>query len=195
MTEIDALLQENAYSMFMPNDRNDLLTDYPELQKVPSLRAIKPKEVLFVWYYACKASPGVRKLHTEKERIEFAVRAAWETPTKEMLEKYGNKKWGQAIDQAISDMRRYELQPRIINKLLCERIQRNIQDVIDTDMSMAVAWGDKKDALAAMDKAMDMLPRCIKLAEGDFGIVEGSISEEEVGSVMGRMHLTQMEDV
>ena len=45
------------YSMFYPKNTRSFKSDYPELFKNPIYSKLSNNEMLFVWYYACEASP------------------------------------------------------------------------------------------------------------------------------------------
>lgn len=193
MTEL-----ERKYSLFMPTDKGDLMLDYPELRSVPSFKPLqsKPKDMLFVWYYACKASPGI-DLHGV-DRITFAVKAAFgERVAKDLLTRYQNKQWSSEVDAAIADMRRYEPSVRIQNKIHATRLLRNLNFIssIDFELDPPVGWDDKRKAIAAIKEAAELIPVIQKLVEGDLGVVDITDVQEPPGAALARAVASQLEEV
>lgn len=196
---IDDLLATRRYSMFFPGTRNDLLLEYPELRGIPSIRKAgdKPKDLLFVWYYACKASPAM-ELVDDKARIEFALKAVWGDPVpKDVHARFISHKWGEEVSAAIDDMRRFELGPRVRAKLLLERALDNMTALVDKSKYEVASMDidDQKNYTAIVGKVLsDIMPR-IKEMEGNYGVRELGESEYKPGEVMMNLHRKQLEEL
>ena len=112
-------------SMFYPKTRKGLSVDYPELSKVAAFKNLNKHQLLFVWYYACKASPFYREedysVKAEQSLIEsHGVKAA-----EGLMGKFKSGSFPEVIRVAIAEMSKFEVGPRIQAKLMVEKIMNN----------------------------------------------------------------------
>lgn len=196
---IDEALALRRYSMFFPGTRNDLLLEYPELRKVPEIAKLndRPKWLLFVWYYACKASP-VMDLIDDKARIELAVRAAFGDPApKDIMAQCVSHKWDADVAEALVVMGRFELGVRTRNRLLVERVQKNIQAMLDKDPKWLLLQDIdiQKQYVDMASKAMPMLKGLQETAEGGYGVKETEEKELKPGETMAHLHSRSLEEL
>lgn len=196
---IESMLATRRYSMFFPGSRNDLLLEYPDLRSIPSIKKVgdKPKELLFVWYYACKASPAMA-LVDDRSRIEFALKAVWGDPVPaDVHSRFINHKWGETVSMAIDDMRKFELGPRVMSKLIVERTIRNIAKLLDVDADSIASndWDTKKAYMDVAVKGTQALMGLQAKADGDFGVREVGEADLRPGETMMALHQKQLIDL
>lgn len=175
--------------MFMPGSRDDLLLEYPELQDIPSMNALrgKPKELLFVWYYACKASPAM-ELNSHGERVEFALQAVYKGKApEEVVLRYKDKRWSPEIGRAIPDMQAFELGVRVKNRLLLEKMQNDILFIIGSKDARGISdTEEQKEYLDLCVQAQKFIATSTKQAEGGFSVKEIAPEDETPGAVRER---------
>lgn len=111
-------MTDDIYMLFAPKSARGLRVDYPELSKYEELRSIMQKELLFVWYYACKSSPlfnfdGPQKVHIEK--CMKAAKLVIDDPAKKAKFMAGN--FPAKVQAAIEVMYNFEPAARIVAKL------------------------------------------------------------------------------
>lgn len=196
MNKIDHLLATRQYSMFHPTSKGDLLIDYPELKQVPSFMALigNPKKMMFVWYYACKASDA-RLLTDDSDRIQFAIRSAWhDKAPKEVTDGYPQHKWGMPMQKAIDDMRVFEPGPRIRLKLMCAQAIGELQELLDKGAGSLTDWDERKNFVQttkmSLELISDLLPR---IEERALGIAERTNEQvAEAGAVMSWLRTRNM---
>ena len=160
--DIDALLNLHPYSMWQPKSKLDLFLDFPDLRTVPALKLDSPKKLLFVWYYACRCSRA-KELNEKRERITYAVKMAWgKRPPKDILEAYLEERWGKAVEEAISAMRTYEPEPRMIMKLMAGEQIIRIKQMMEDRTDEPKTWDEKlayvKFTKAAFEQLRDLQP-------------------------------------
>lgn len=190
------------YSLFNPRSARSLKEDYPELLKIKELKSLSRHELLFVWYYACKASPFYNK-ENDRERVINSIKFSYGTSLS-MAEKNrlidGNFK--EHIKLAIAKMRKYEPGPRIRAKKMIDNMLTNWEKLIDinvndenqfTDKDGAVDWSKKKAYIDASAKVSESLPKIIVLAEGGFGVADDNSEIDDViihggGSLIDKFH-------
>lgn len=182
------MLATRRYSMFMPGNREDLLVEYPELQDIPSFNALKgkPKELLFVWYYACKASPAM-ELNSHGERVEFALESVYKgKPPAEVIQRYKDKRWSPEIARAIPDMQGFELGVRVKQRLMVEFTLNNLLKIINVNVDELLTMEEKKEYADFAEKAMKVIANITQKAEGNYGVKEIAIEDESPGAVRER---------
>jgi hypothetical protein len=187
---IDYLLATGRYSMFNPTSKGDLTLDYPELRKIPSFDALRPKHMLFVWHYACRASRA-SELHDDKDRMRYAVMRVWgRTPPKEIAETFMVGKWKKEIDDAIHDIRGFEVWPRLMMKLMCTQLVERVKRMLDAPVGELQGWDQKLEYFKAGKEGVALLQSIMPYTEhGVFGLSEVSDDqEEEEGRVMEWLH-------
>lgn len=198
------MLSENSkkeYSMFYPKTKSGLLIDYPKLKDNEALRKLGRFDLLFVWYYACKASPFQYE-EDKKEKTELSlVQAFGEKKAETMRYAYIPGNFPEKIRLAITEMSKFEIGPRIRAKLMIENIMTNYEILVDVDPKTEftnkdgdVDWTKKKayiDACSTISKSMSTL---ISQAEGSFGVSEteeGDIGEIDSEDLIDTFHESQ----
>lgn len=111
--------------LFAPKSERGLRIDYPELRNYKEFD-IRPKELLFVWYYACKSSPYFNLDIPEKEIVKKCIEASglyFSDPVKktEFLE----GRFPDKIKLAVQTMNSFEPSARIKAKLDAARNYSN----------------------------------------------------------------------
>ncbi|MHA1974621.1 MAG: hypothetical protein ACTSW1_16595 [Candidatus Hodarchaeales archaeon] len=104
--------------LFAPKSARGLRVDYPELGKYEELKALRAKELLFVWYYACKSSPLFNYDGPKKNLIERCIKASnlrIDDPAK--LAKFEVGNFPAKIQAGIDVMFNFEPAARIVAKL------------------------------------------------------------------------------
>lgn len=174
------------YSIFKPKSKRGIFTDYPELRNYPEFQGLKNPQMVFIWYYACEASPFFN-IEKTRDRIEKSLDAAFydETGRKfisdEEREQYLAGKFPAKVEAAITAMSNFRIGPRVRAMKLTEKIFENMEKILMIDA------GDKKEFLNkdgevdfskknaymnAASKANDMMPKLIKQLEGNFSVSE-----------------------
>ena len=192
---MDQVLAESEYSFFAPIDLRNLLDDYVELRDVPAIMAIahKPLYVLWVWYFACRASPGMR-LHSEKERIEYAIRMVWpDAPPGDIrdLTKLFTTR-DKELEDAVIAMRNFRPEGRFMMHVACEQTIRIAKAIMNNDpeeIKTITDWGDKKKAIEAHRAALDMMHDAMQKSEHGFGItIKKKTGVRARGTALTRAH-------
>lgn len=181
----------SRYALYWPTDRGDLLAQFPELRKIPAIQnlAAKPKELLFVWFYACKSSPAV-KLHGEKARLNLALRAVHGDPIPEpYASKHANGIFPPEVAEAITAMRKFEPGANVRMRLLYERMMENSIKLVDIDVETLKVkdWTEQKNYLMAVEKSMAIVAMAKTGIEGLQGIVLVGEEEEPEGVAHARI--------
>lgn len=190
-SEIDRLLATGRYSMFNPTSTGDLVLDYPELRKVESFSntKLKPRQMLFVWHYACRASRS-QELVDDKDRIRYAVIKAWgkEFP-QPIMDQYLSRQWGAEVEAAIRDMRGFEFGPRVRMKLQCAQVMERVEALLGQPAPPAKeGWGARNEYFKAVAAGMALQRELLPYTEHNaFGISVVDEDEEEEGEVMDRL--------
>jgi hypothetical protein len=172
-------------SMFYPSTKKGILLDYPELAKRDSFRTLSRSEILFVWYYACKSSP-FNKEEDDKIKIEASLVQAFGKKAKAVRSTYMAGNMGEKVKTAITEMRTFEIGPRIRAKLMVEKIMSNYEKLVDVNLEEdfknkdgEIDWTKKKAYIDASSTISKTLPALIGQSEGGFGI-----SEKEDGDIL-----------
>jgi len=174
-------------SMFYPKSKQGLLNDYPELKKIDVFKKVNKSELLFVWFYACKASPFAGE-ELDRVRIEKSVLEAFGQRTADKLRgSYIAGNYSEKIRNAINEMRKFEFGPRVRAKMMIEKIMGNYESLVDIDPETEFKdkdqeedWTKKKAYIDSCAKISSVLPTLINQAEGGFGITEKEGGDEVV---------------
>lgn len=179
--------------MFAPKSARGLRMDYPEIREVKEFQDLRPQQLLFVWYLACKTSPyydvddleerDIIKLCLEKSKLNIVD----PTSKAEFLE----GKFPDRIKAAIPPMQRFEPSIRILARIEAARMildykkltSLNLDDDGNHTQFMGkdgdVDFNKKQKYHKMLDDGMEALPRLIAKAEQGFGIIEKSKSQIE----------------
>lgn len=189
-TALDILLATSHVNMFWPKNREDLLITHPELRKYKELQNVSgnPRQLLFVYFFACKWSPG-QVLQSEADRITLALKAAWGRHIpKEIDEPYRNKQWGAQMQLAINVMRSFEPDVRTRMRLIFRRSVENVTRLMEENADTVKTWDEKLKYFKTLEAGMDILHKNQRyIEEGSFGITEATddqFDSFEEGEVM-----------
>ena len=111
-------MEADIFMLFAPKSDRGLRVDYPELSNYEELKSLFKKELLFVWYYACKSSPLFDFDGPKKVLIEKCVKASGlklDDPAKKVKFMAGN--FPAKVQAAIEVMQNFEPSARITAKL------------------------------------------------------------------------------
>lgn len=176
--------------LFAPKSLRGLKFDYPELAQIPVLKDLRPAEILFVWYYACKSSPYYNWKGNEQDVIKKCMDAAGlyvgDGP-KNANFLSGNFPYN--IKESIPIMNNFEPNLRILLKqdaaeaILDLRKMTSLQ--LDGDgnhdqflnKDKEVDFNKKKVYMSMYEKREEMIPILLKKAE--YGLVDSKESKAE----------------
>ena len=183
------LMLRRRYSLFWPKSKNDLLSDYPDLRKVKAFSDLNPRQMLFVWFYACRISPVVETIQDDDDRIKECIREAWgKNPPREVVDKYSMRQWGQEVTRAITAMRAYVPDARIRMKLLTMEAIKKVQALLDAPVDELVTWPQKKDYFEALGSGMARIKEMIPIVEENgLGVIDQDQIEYGDGEVMAEI--------
>lgn len=181
----------NQFSIFAPKSSRVLYEDYPELRVYKQLKGLNTYELLFVWYYACEASP-LHRITDKRKRCDEAMKITFFAGKQARLdqrlkEQYLNGKFTERIANAIDVMSRFKIGPRIRAKMITEKAFENIEKILDIDANNPahflnkdgeVDYSKKKSYVDTAAKAVELLPTLIEQLEGSFGVVSKKEAEQ-----------------
>lgn len=173
----------SEFSIFKPKSTRALYDDYPELKIYPELKSLSRFELLFVWYYACEASP-LFKITSNRDRADESMKLTFFSNKQKRLseedkERYLNGKFPEKIKASIEVMSRFRIGPRVRAKMILEKGFDNLEKILDIDASDQTnfinAQGEvdqskKKSYVDTLDKAVSLLPNLINTLESGFGV-------------------------
>lgn len=181
----------SEYSIFRPDSKRRIQQDYPEISLRPVFQKISPDEMIFVWYYACEASPYF-DIDSDRERTEKSLKAAFSRPgggysiPKTVVQDFLSGKFPLKIKEANSEMIKYRVGPRVRGLQMLEKGISKIEAILDIDPSDetqflnkdgSVDFSKKKAYVDTFRSAMDSMPDLINQMEQRFSVVE--IKNEE----------------
>jgi len=120
-------MQDDIYMLFAPKSTRGLRVDYPELSSYEELKSLFKRDLLFVWYYACKSSPLFNFDGPERVLIEKCIKASELTFDDEARKtKFLAGNFPSKIQAAIEVMNNFEPAARIMAKI---EALKDIEDV------------------------------------------------------------------
>lgn len=181
----------NKYSLFAPRTENGLKNDYPELRDNPAFEKCSKAELLFVWYFACEASPFIN-IQDERTRCKRSLEQAY---TKNGVLEMGreaksrmlNMEFKEYLPGAIKSMGQYRMGPRVKEKKMVDKVLSNYEAIVDMDINGAEFKdedGDKdfdkiKKYVDSTKSIIGTLPSLNKMAEGSSGLSERKVEDIE----------------
>jgi hypothetical protein len=193
----------SEYSIFRPDSKRRILQDYPELALKKVFQKLSPDELIFVWYYACEASPYF-DVDSDRERTEKCLKEAFSRPgggyiiSKAIVEDYFSGKFPLKIKEANSEMIKYRIGPRVRALQILEKGISKIEAILDVDADDdkqfkskdgTVDFAKKKAYVDTFRSAMDSMSDRIEQMEQRFSVVEvkneESIEGEGIGFIDG----------
>lgn len=191
-----------TYSMFYPKTKAGILVDYPELKKHEIFTKINKFELLFAWYFACKASPFDYE-EDVREKTILALRESFgDKKAVKLKETFLAGNFSEKLRAAIVEMRKFQIGPRIRAKIMTEKIMSNYEKLIDIDVDTEFKgkegegedWTKKKAYIDSCAKISLTIPMLINQAEGGFGVTEieeGETVEIEAQDLIDIFHESQ----
>lgn len=174
------------YSIFAPKSARILYEDYPELKKHgETFKNLQTVDLLFVWYYACEASP-LSEIINPKKRAEESIRVTYDLVKRKKIdslyrEKLVNLRFEDKMKKAIDLMSSFRVGPRLRAKIIAEKAFENLEKMLDIDASDdanfigangEVDWTKKKAYMETVSKAITMMPDLINQLESSFSVTE-----------------------
>ena len=169
------LMMKRKYSIFWPTSKTDLLLQYPALKKDESFIRLKPRQMLFVWFFANRTSPLVQNVPDETIRIKYALGEAYHPKPvpDDILKAYSNHKWGGEVAQAINSMRAFMPDARIRLRLLLESNIDRVQMLLEGDVSNLTTWKQRAEFFNAVEAGNRLIAEMLPLVEKDaLGVVD-----------------------
>lgn len=183
----------SEYSVFRPKSSRMLYEDYPELAKIKLFKDLNRFDLLFVWYYACEASP-LFKITDNRTRVEECLKLTYFSGGNKKMdsllkERYLACRFPEKIENAIEIMKNFRIGPRVRAKMMAEKAFENIEKILDIDASddkhflnkeNEVDYSKKKSYVDTVARAIDMLPKLINQIEESFGISDKKGTENQL---------------
>lgn len=182
----DKKIEVSDYSIFAPKSARILYEDYPELKKHgETFKNLQTVDLLFVWYYACEASP-LAEIINPKKRAEESIKVTYDLAKRKKIdslyrEKLVNLRFDDKMKKAIDLMSLFRVGPRLRAKIIAEKAFGNLEKMLDIDASDdsnfigangEVDWTKKKAYMETVSKAISMMPDLINQLESSFSITE-----------------------
>lgn len=176
----------NDYSIFRPDSARRIMLDYKEIAENQTFRLLKPEDLIFVWYYACEASPYY-DIKSDRERVEKCIDAAYKRKgggyliNKQTVNNLLDGKFPLKIQDAISEMLKFRVGPRVRALQILEKGFSKIEAILDVDANDdqqflnkdgSVDFSKKKAYVDTFRAAMDSMPKLIEQMEQRFSVVE-----------------------
>lgn len=177
------------FSLYAPQKGSSLFTDYPELRKHNEFRELNDREMLFVWYFACKTSPYRMNLKDEHAMARFSYRRAYkgiENPVDES--KFDALKFSPKISEAVEVMKRFNPGARLHAKQIQDKVMENYWKIVNIDVNDEkefrnkdgeVDWTKKKAYVDSASKIVSDLPSLVEQVESSFGMKEKNLGEKD----------------
>lgn len=183
---MDKKIEVSNYSIFAPKSARILYEDYPELKKHgETFKNLQTVDLLFVWYYACEASP-LSEIINPKKRAEESIKVTYDLAKRKKIdslyrEKLVNLRFDDKMKKAIDLMSSFRVGPRLRAKIIAEKAFENLEKMLDIDASDdanfigangEVDWTKKKAYMETVSKAITMMPDLINQLESSFSVTE-----------------------
>lgn len=179
----------NDYSLFAPKSKRSIKDDYPELRDAEEFRGLTKSDMLFVWYYACEASP-LMSIDSDQKRVESAIKYIERIDPELITAKF--KDYAQLIftpkmEVAIHKMRQYKMGTRIRAKKMIDKTMDNYEKILslDIDGSEFINKDGEKDFtkikqyVDSSKTIIGNIPTLIEQAERGFSVVDLSGEDDE----------------
>lgn len=153
--------------MFAPRSGNELVVDYPELNRLDSFSRLSEPEQLFVYYYAIRTSPAFH-ISDKKARADKAYELACRhLPNRPDKDRFEPGKMKPVIADAIREISSLKLGPRIAQREVIEKSISNIRDMLMKDMDPeAVKPKEMASLMLAYERGNEALAKLVKIADG-----------------------------
>ena len=174
------------YSIFMPDSSRRILLDYPELAKNKSFKRLSPEDVMFVWYFACEASPFF-DIKSDRKKVQHAIDNAYSRKgggyliPKNSVEDYLSGKFPEKIKNAIFEMTKFRVGPRVRALQVLEKGFAKLESILDVDPDSdkgfegkdgTIDFAKKKAYVDTFKTAMEAMPKIIEQMEQRYSVVE-----------------------
>jgi len=181
----------NKYSLFAPRTSNGLKNDYPELRDNIHFEKLTKAEMLFVWYYACEASPFAN-IDNDRVRAKRSIEMAYLKDGRldigsGIKSKMENLDFKEYLWPAIDSMQEYRMGPRVRKKRMVDRIMANFEVISDMDVKGPefkdedgnLDFDKQKKYVDSCKSIMATLPSLDKMAEGNSGLKENNNNDTD----------------
>lgn len=184
----------SEYSVFKPKSTRGLFVDYPELKKFSKLENLRPDDILFVWFYACEASPvnSKKKETSQRDRVKESLDLSYyksdiNTISKIDADNMLDGRFSPKIAGAIEQMEKFRVGPRVRARMLTEKMLTNVETILDIDASdtaqfqnkdKEVDFAKKKAYVDTVEKGLKIIPKLISSLEGGYDLSEEKEEEE-----------------
>lgn len=186
----EELIASGQFSWCHPTSKGDLLLDYPMLREQQVFMDLdSPRKLLFVWFYACKASRA-RELPDDKERIRYALMCAWGTKWPKEVNTFIDGRWGKEVQDAIAVMRDIEPGPYIMRRVMCARDIDRVRRMLAEEPMENLPPDEKLKFFKAVQGGYELLDQLLaKVQEGSSGVVKKTEEMVRVpGQIMELLH-------
>lgn len=179
----------NDFSLFAPKSERDIRNDYPELREVEEFKKLSKSDMLFIWYYACEASP-LAATKSDQKRAQVSIdyiRRINPNLITGKFEKYAILEFDYQMEAAINRMMKYRMGIRVRAKKMIDSILSNYEKIACVDINGA-EFLDKEGSKdftkikAYVDSSKTMstnLPGLIEQAERGFSVTEDEYQGSE----------------
>jgi hypothetical protein len=174
----------SKYSLFAPRTTNGLKHDYPELNKEPAFKNLSKAQLLYVWYYACEASP-FNNINDDRTRSKRSMEQAYVKNGElqiggEQKRRLENIEFDTKLQDAINVMSQYRMGPRVKEKKMVDKMLANFEKIIDMDVdgpqfkdeNSEIDFDKIKKYVDSSKSIVSTLPSLRKMAEGNSGLLE-----------------------
>lgn len=165
-------------SIFHPKGKTRIVYDYPELQQFDSLKSLSnSNDFVFVWYYACKASPYYESKN-QVSKVQCCIKKAY---GKKLTEGKRNQlisgDFPEDIRKAIRDVESFEPGARIRAKIMAEETLAKLEAIVMEDVSPSdflkddgtIDYTAKKAYAATLISINKDIPELISQIERGYG--------------------------
>jgi len=176
----------------MPFNRKSLKTVYPELESHDEFKSLNPAEMLFVWYYACEASP-LSNIDKDRDRAEKAIEFSfWADPKKKLLSDdlasaYKAGRFPDKLSEAIIVMSSFKMGARIRGLKILEKGFQNLEKLICVDESSDVFTSGEvskqKDYVTMIKSSTELMPKIIEQLEQGFSVKRKNSSDSSIDGI------------
>lgn len=178
----------NKYSLFTPRSRRSLILDYPELGKYKELLDLSKIDLLFVWYYACEASP-YSSTQTDQDRAIKASAVTYRRNkqiSEDKILAIEDLNFDDKLAMAIEKMESFRMGPRVRMRKMVDNMLSNYEKIINVDISgeeFQNEDGEKdldkiKDYSAISKLVLASMNDILSKSEDHFGTTDNGVDDD-----------------
>jgi hypothetical protein len=129
------------FTIFEPS-KKDLKVEYPELSKVEEFGMLSNKELLFVWLYSNKSSSYEKYSKNPSIKVKMCLKDAFDQKLDaEKRKRYENLEFEDKLKEAMARMRSFNPSLRMKNKLMLDKVYRNLELMASMDEEEEIIKG------------------------------------------------------